>query len=81
MQNGISGRLFLIGLESGCVFGNPIAPLVTNANFLPIEETGEEESSWVGEGPRHCVAARRHVVSTGKENALTGFSLYKCGKG
>ena len=48
---------------------------------LSVEETGEEESSWVGEGPRHCVAARRHVVSTGKENALTGFSLYKCGKG
>ena len=27
----------MIGLESGCVFGNPIAPFVTNVNFMPIE--------------------------------------------
>ena len=27
----------MIGLESGFVFCNPIAPLVTNGNFFPIE--------------------------------------------
>ena len=27
----------MIGSESGFVFGNPIAPLVINANFLPME--------------------------------------------
>ena len=27
----------MIGLESGCVFCNPIAPLVTSGNFCPLK--------------------------------------------